>query len=124
MQNNAKSQKHRSLALYFSWVLQNGHYGKLRFRTEDEQQLWADYSHLLSNCIICYNCRLLSACLEQLEQEGSQPALDQLVKLSPVTWQHVNFYGRYTFSKSPEAIHPEQLAAGLISEKLSGTVWL
>ena len=95
-------------------------YGKLRFRTEDEQQLWADCSRLLSNCIIYYNCRLLSACLQQLEQEGKQQALGQLVKLSPVAWQHVNFYGRYTFTKTPQAVYPEQLAAGLIEEKLLG----
>ena len=93
-------------------------YGKLRFRTEDEQQLWADCSRLLCNCVIYYNSRLLSACLQQLEREGNQQALDQLVKLSPVAWQHVNFYGRYTFNKSPQAIHPELLATGLIQEKL------
>ena len=35
-------------------------YGKLRFKTEYEQQLWEECSRLVTNCIIYYNATILS----------------------------------------------------------------
>ena len=32
-----------------------------------------------------------------------------LAHVSPVAWQHINFYGRYEFSKGPEAINLEEI---------------
>jgi len=35
-------------------------FGKLRFKTEYEQQVWEECSRLLTNCIIYYNATILS----------------------------------------------------------------
>jgi TnpA family transposase len=39
--------------------------GKLRVRTDQEQQLWSECSRLLANCIIYYNACILSELLER-----------------------------------------------------------
>ncbi len=33
--------------------------------------------------------------------------------VSPVAWQHINFYGRYEFTKSPESIDMEAIVQEL-----------
>jgi TnpA family transposase len=35
-------------------------FGKLRFKTEYEQDLWSECSRLIANCIIFYNASILS----------------------------------------------------------------
>ena len=32
-----------------------------------------------------------------------------LIQVSPVAWQHLNFYGRYEFRKGPQAINMEEI---------------
>jgi hypothetical protein len=34
-------------------------FGKLRFKTEDEQQLWNECCRLITNCIIYYNASIV-----------------------------------------------------------------
>ncbi len=45
-------------------------FGKLRFRTEHDQQLWGECSRLLTNGIIYYNASLLSNLLAFKEARG------------------------------------------------------
>jgi TnpA family transposase len=85
-------------------------YGKLRFPTEEEQQLWADCGRLLCNCIIFYNASILSTCLQSLQSSGQQDAIQELIKISPIAWTHVNFYGRYTFSRTPQLVNLHDMA--------------
>ena len=42
--------------------------GKLRVKTDQEQQLWSECSRLLANCIIYYNACILSELLERAER--------------------------------------------------------
>ncbi len=40
--------------------------------------------------------------------------LEHILKyISPVAWQHINFYGRYEFSKSPAVINLETIIASI-----------
>ena len=43
-------------------------FGKLRFKTEYEQQLWAECRRLIANCIIFDNASVLSRLLEHQER--------------------------------------------------------
>ncbi len=79
-------------------------YGKLRFKTEYEQQLWGECSRLVTNCIIYYNASILSDLLAYKERTGEERGAALLRQVSPVAWQHVNLHGRYECRKSPEAI--------------------
>jgi len=79
-------------------------FGKLRFRSEEEQQIWNECSRLLANCIIYFNATILSELLAHKEASGDMAGAEALKQISPVAWQHVNFHGRYEFTKRPQPI--------------------
>jgi TnpA family transposase len=80
-------------------------FGKLRFKTEQEQQIWNECSRLLTNCIIYYNASILSNLLEYKEKNGDGQDMALLKQVSPIAWQHINLYGRYEFNKRSEFIN-------------------
>lgn len=73
-------------------AVSHANFGKLRFKTEQEQQIWGECARLLTNCIIYYNSSILS----YLKTIGVPEELVNAV--SPVAWQHINFYGHYQFN--------------------------
>ncbi len=79
-------------------------FGKLRFKSEYEQQIWGDCARLLTNCIIYYNAVILSDLLTHSDSNDDAARVALLSLVSPVAWQHINFYGRYEFGKQPELI--------------------
>jgi TnpA family transposase len=80
-------------------------FGKLRFKTEQEQQIWGACSRLISNCIIYYNASILSNLLDYGENSQNSQIIDMLKKISPVAWLHVNLYGRYEFNKQSDSVN-------------------
>jgi len=96
-------------------------FGKLRFKTEHEQQIWQECSRLLTNCIIFYNATILSTLLDHRESIGDIEGVAALKKVSPVAWQHINLYGRYEFTKAQDVIDMQEIiqemVKGAISEK-------
>jgi TnpA family transposase len=101
-------------------AVSHANFGKLRFKTEQEQQLWNECCRLITNCIIYYNAAILSSLLEHIEKSGDFPGAALLKQISPVAWQHINFYGRYEFAKRPEPINMDAIV-----QKLSrGTHWV
>ena len=89
-------------------------FGKLRFKSEYEQQLWGDCARLLTNCIIYYNAAILSDLLTHSERSGDMERGSNLSQVSPVAWQHINFYGRYEFNRPPEVIDMQAILQQLI----------
>jgi hypothetical protein len=79
-------------------------FGKLRFRTPYEQQMWQECSRLMTNSVIAYNATLLSNLLLHHQHTHNLPQTQLLWRVSPVAWQHINFYGRYEFNKPPQVI--------------------
>ena len=53
---------------------------------------------------IYYNATILSNLLDYRERTGDVHGAALLKQVSPVAWQHLNFYGRYEFRKGPEVI--------------------
>jgi hypothetical protein len=84
-------------------------FGKLRFKTEYEQDLWAECSRLLANCIILYNASILSRLLEHQERTRNALGADATKKVSPVAWQHINLQGRYEFQKQPDPLDVDMI---------------
>ena len=84
-------------------------FGKLRFKTDYEQQLWGECSRLLTNCLIFYNTTILSHLLAYKKRNADAEGAELLTHVSPVAWQHVNFYGRYEFSKRPDILNLDAL---------------
>jgi TnpA family transposase len=79
-------------------------FGKLRFKTEYEQQIWNECARLITNCIIYYNATILSNLLSDKERTADVKGTELLKRISPVAWKHINFCGRYEFSQMSEAI--------------------
>ncbi|PGO61558.1 DDE transposase, partial [Bacillus cereus] len=82
-------------------------FGKLRFKTKQDQHIWNECSRLLSNCIVYYNASILSNLLIKSKDTGIGMKILQYI--SPIAWQHINFYGRYEFSKSPTVVNIEEI---------------
>lgn len=87
--------------------------GKLRWTTEEDQELWNECSRLLANCVIFYNLLLLDRLIVQKEQLGDMASATALAEIAPVAWQHINFYGRYEFATIPEPIDLDVLVAAV-----------
>ncbi|HEU5103413.1 MAG TPA: Tn3 family transposase [Roseiflexaceae bacterium] len=88
-------------------------FGKLRFRNEDEQQLWQESSRLITSSIIFYNTAILSRLWAYKEATGDATGAALITQISPIAWQHINFYGRYEFTKEPEPINLEAIVEAL-----------
>ena len=95
-------------------------FGKLRFKTEHEQQIWGECSRLITNCVVYYNATILSNLLIHKEGIGDVQGATLIKQISPVAWQHINFYGRYEFSKQPEAIDIDTIIQELAQLELVG----
>ncbi len=85
-------------------------FGKLRFRSEEDQYLWHECSRLVTNCIIYYNMTILSQLWARKE---ASPDMTHIAHISPVAWQHINFYGQYEFTKVPEPINMDEIVEAL-----------
>jgi len=51
--------------------------------------------------------------LEYKEAVGDVQGANLLKQVSPVAWQHINFFGRYEFRKAPEAINMHEIVREL-----------
>lgn len=96
-------------------AVSHANFGKLRFKTEYEQQIWGDCARLLTNCIIYYNAAILSDLLTYSDSTGDAARIALLSQISPVAWQHINFYGRYEFNRKPEVIDMKAILQQLAS---------
>ncbi len=96
-------------------------FGRLRYRTEEEQQLWSECSRLLANCIIYYNATILSRVLEERRAAGDLAGVAQLTQVAPIAWQHINFYGRYEFTSRLAPIDLERAVAALLQNTNNAT---
>jgi hypothetical protein len=83
---------------------------------------WGECARLITNCIIYYNAMLLSNVLANKQGVGDAQGSDLLKQISPVAWQHINLYGRYEFSKSPEIIDFDAIVRELSRVPISSTM--
>jgi hypothetical protein len=91
--------------------------GRLRVRTDLEQQLWSECSRFLTNSVIYYNACILSELLECAEREKDFELADPIKRISPVSWKHVNFYGEYTFRDIGDVVDLEQNTAKMFGTR-------
>jgi hypothetical protein len=66
---------------------------------------------LVANIVIAYNSILLSGILNRYQAVGNQKALELLMRISPVAWQHIHFLGHYAFRDKQHPIDLEAVLA-------------
>ena len=71
------------------------------------------------NCIIFYNAMILSNVLHYQTDRGDAAAAAALEQISPAAWQHINFHGRYEFTKSVQPIDIEAVVQELVTRSRS-----
>jgi TnpA family transposase len=88
-------------------------FGKLRFKSEYEQNIWNESARLLTNCILFYNLTILSALIKEKENNKMFEEVELIKQISPTAWQHINFMGRYEFNKPTEIINISEMIKNL-----------
>jgi len=63
--------------------------------------------------VVYYNSEILSELLTTLESQSNLAAIDKLQRVTPLAWQHINFYGRYRFDGDLRPINLAALAGNL-----------
>lgn len=94
-------------------AISHANFGKLRFKSELEQQLWGECGRLIANCILYYNASILSNVLAHRENINDVRGIEELKQISPVAWQHINLYGRYEFRKFSNPINLDHIVQQL-----------
>jgi len=95
------------------------HGGRFRARSQHEQEVWNECARLVGNAVVYYNALILSEALAELELRGDFASAEILKRVSPVAWQHINFYGRYQFDEDFTPIDLERLRQQLSTEEVS-----
>ena len=89
------------------------HGGRFRVRSQHEQEVWNECTRLIANAVVYYNSEILSELLSTLETQANNSAIDILQRVTPLAWQHINFYGRYRFDSDLRPINLAELAQHL-----------
>lgn len=67
-----------------------------RYREGQEDQLGA--LGLVVNAIVLWNTIYMDAALNHLRQTGVEVYAEDVARLWPLGWEHVNFLGRFSFA--------------------------
>ena len=84
---------------------------RFRVRSQNEQEIWNECSRLIANAVVHYNAMLLSEMVKMFEKQRDTESLKNLERISPLAWQHINFYGRYQFDREIEPLNMAAMAA-------------
>lgn len=89
-------------------VLFYGKRGELRQRYREGQEDQLGALGLVLNIIILWNTIYIDAVLSKLRQEGHLIREEDVARLSPLIYEHINVLGRYSFAM-PEAVSRGEL---------------
>jgi TnpA family transposase len=81
-----------------------------RVRSQNEQEIWNECARLIANAVVHYNAILLSEIVKMFEKQKDSVSLKNLERISPLAWQHINFYGRYQFDRDIESLNLAAMA--------------
>lgn len=76
--------------------------GIIRRKQEQEQQITARSLNLLTNIIIVWNTIYIQQIIQQLKDEGIHVNDEDLKRISPAPFEHINRLGKYTFDGTIE----------------------
>ena len=80
----------------------HGKRGELRQRYREGQEDQLGTLGLVVNMIVLWNTIYMTEALKQLKRQGYQILDDDVARLSPLGWEHINMLGRYSFAVPEE----------------------
>jgi TnpA family transposase len=86
----------------------HGQRGELRQRYQDGQEDQLGALGLVLNAIVLWNTRYMSAALARLREQGLEVREEDVKRLSPLGYGHINLLGRYHFAV-PETVRRGEL---------------
>jgi TnpA family transposase len=92
-QINIQEERHRLARQIF-----HGQRGQLRQRYREGQEDQLGALGLVLNAVVLWTTRYMDAALGQLRQRGYPVQDEDVVRLSPLGFRHLNMLGRYTFT--------------------------
>jgi TnpA family transposase len=95
------------------------HGGRFRVRSQHEQDIWNECARLIANAVVYYNSLILSEALGELKSKQAFVTAEDLKRVSPLAWQHINFYGRYQFDSDTPPVDIAEIGRRLASNRLS-----
>lgn len=93
MQLNRGEERHKLARAVF-----HGKRGELRQRYREGQEDQLGALGLVVNIIVLWNTIYIDAALQQLRENGYQVEPEDVARLSPLVFDHINLLGRYAFS--------------------------
>ena len=103
IQLNRGEERHKLARAVF-----HGKRGELRQRYREGQEDQLGTLGLVVNIIVLWNTLYMDAALEQLRREGHSINPEDVARLSPLVFDHINLLGRYAFSV-PESVQRGEL---------------
>jgi Tn3 transposase DDE domain len=88
----------------------HGKRGELRQRYREGQEDQLGTLGLVVNVIVLWNTIYMNAVLKQLRREGHPVREEDVARLSPLIYEHINLLGRYSFA-IPDAVIRGELRA-------------
>lgn len=85
----------------------HGKRGELRQRYREGQEDQLGALGLVVNIIVLWNTLYMSAAVERLKQHGYPVQDEDLARLSPLIYEHINMLGRYSFAVPDEVARGE-----------------
>lgn len=102
--NKGESRHSLARATYF------GHKGEVRQRYREGQEEHLGALGLVVNAIVLWNTLYMQRALEDMRSRGMTVLSEDIERLSPLGYDHINLLGRYTFSLPEDirqgAFHP------------------
>lgn len=87
-----------------------GHKGEVRQRYREGQEEQLGALGLVVNAIVLWNTLYMDRALDEMRARGLNPLPEDVERLSPLGYEHINLLGRYTFALPEEirqgAFHP------------------
>ena len=102
LQLNRHEERHKLARAVF-----HGKRGELRKRYREGQEDQLGALGLVVNMIVLWNTIYMDAALKQLRAEGYPVRPEDVARLHPLRWGHINMLGRYAFSLPDEVVRGE-----------------
>lgn len=84
-------------------------------KNEIELDINADSIRLIASAVIFYNATLLSTLYQHYCSVDPEKA-KEIVRFSPIAWQHINFIGRYEFYNRGDIINIQEVIENIIDD--------